>query len=72
MDCVLGMKQNTTKLGVHALAQVRISKTRPWVLLLRVKVLLSTHNVQLRLDIERAREGKSRDFITKVYFIPRV
>ena len=39
------MKQNTTKLGVYWW----ISKTRPWILLLRVKILLHTQNVQLRV-----------------------
>ena len=40
------MKQNTTKLGVYW----RISKTRPSVLLLGVKILLlHTQNVQLRV-----------------------
>ena len=40
-------KYNKTR---SALAQVRISKTRPWVLLLRVKILLSTHRRQSGLQ----------------------
>ena len=51
------MKQNTTKVGVYW----RISKTRPWVLLLGVKILLHTQNVQLRVrtstGLEKVRVG---------------
>ena len=40
------MKQNTTKLGVYW-PRYGFKKKRPWVLLLRVKILLRTQSVQL-------------------------
>ena len=48
MDCGLGMKQNTTKLGVYW-PRHGFQKPWPWVLLLCVKILLRTQNVQLRV-----------------------